>query len=76
MLPRAGRSTAALTQWLAPTFGADLVLAPDLDRIEAPSPDRAALWERVSKAAFLTINEQRAATGYGAVAGGDTVPAG
>ena len=73
VLPLAGRITAALTQWLTPSFGADLVLAPDLDRIEALSPDRAALWERVGKATFLTVNEQRAATGYGAVAGGDTL---
>jgi len=76
VLPLAGRIAAALTQWLAPSFGGELTLAPDLDRIEALSPDRAALWERVSKAVFLTVNEQRAATGYGAVAGGDTVPAG
>src|SRR3569623_1109993 len=76
VLPLAGRIAAALTQWLAPSFGGELTLAPDLDRIEALSPDRAAVWERVSKAVFLTVNEQRAATGYGAVAGGDTVPAG
>ena len=57
--------------WLAPVFGADVRLAVDTDRIEALSPDRAALWERVTKAPFLTINEKRAATGYGAVPGGD-----
>ena len=74
MLPLAGRITAALTQWLAPSFGADLMLMPDIDRIEALSPDRAALWDRVSKAAFLTVNEKRAATGYGALAGGDALP--
>jgi HK97 family phage portal protein len=73
VLPLAGRIASALTQWLTPSFGAELVLAPDLDRIEALSPDRAALWERVGKATFLTVNEQRAATGYGAVAGGDTL---
>ena len=76
VLPLAGRITAALTQWLAPTFGAGLALAPDLDRIEALSPDRAALWERVGRATFLTVNEQRAAIGYGAVAGGDGESAG
>ncbi|HXD46587.1 MAG TPA: phage portal protein [Pseudolabrys sp.] len=75
VLPLAGRIATALTQWLAPSFGADLVLAADTDRIEALSADRAALWQRVSQAPFLTVNEQRAATGYGAVAGGDTVPA-
>ena len=71
VLPLAGRIAGALTQWLAPSFGGGLTLAVDTDRIEALSPDRAALWERVTKAPFLTVNEKRAATGYGAVAGGD-----
>ncbi len=72
VLPLAARIGAALTQWLAPSFGAGLTLAVDTDRIEALSPDRAALWERVTKAPFLTVNEKRTATGYGAVSGGDT----
>jgi len=34
------------------------------------------LWERVRRSDFLTINEKRAAVGYGAVEGGDAlVPA-
>ena len=74
VLPLGGRIAAALTQWLAPSFGAGLSLGVDTDRIEALSVDRAALWERVTKAPFLTVNEKRAATGYGAVAGGDTLP--
>ena len=73
VLPLASRIGNALTQWLAPSFGAGLGLAVDTDRIEALSLDRAALWERVTKAPFLTINEKRAATGYGAVAGGDVM---
>ena len=72
VLPLANRIGAALTQWLAPSFGDGLALAVDADRIEALSADRAALWDRVSKAAFLTVNEKRAGTGYGAVSGGDT----
>jgi HK97 family phage portal protein len=71
VLPLAGRIAGALTQWLQPAFGAGLTLAVDTDRIEALAPDRAALWERVSKAPFLTVNEKRAAVGYGAVPGGD-----
>ncbi|HWE78003.1 MAG TPA: phage portal protein [Pseudolabrys sp.] len=74
VLPLANRITGALTQWLVPAFGADLTLAPDTDRIEALSADRAALWDRVTRAPFLTDNEKRAATGYGALAGGDTLP--
>ena len=46
-------------------------LAVDTDRIDALAADRAALWERVTKAPFLTVNEKRAAVGYGAVEGGD-----
>jgi HK97 family phage portal protein len=71
VLPLAGRIGAALSQWLQPAFGAGLTLAVDTDRVEALAPDRAALWERVSKATFLTVNEKRAAVGYGALAGGD-----
>jgi phage portal protein BeeE len=72
VLPLAGRIGSALTQWLAPSFGEGLALAVDTDRIEALAADRAALWERVTKASFLTVNEKRAAVGHGAVAGGDT----
>jgi HK97 family phage portal protein len=71
VLPLATRVGAALTQWLAPAFGEGLRLAVDTDRIEALSADRAALWQRVTKAPFLTLNEQRAAVGYGPLAGGD-----
>jgi HK97 family phage portal protein len=71
VLPLANRIGAALTQWLAASFGAGMTLAVDTDRIEALSADRAALWERVTKAPFLTVNEKRIATGYGAVEGGD-----
>jgi len=75
VLPLGGRIAAALTQWLAPSYGAGLALVADTDKIEALSGDRAALWERVSKAPFLTVNEKRAATGYGAVQGGDVFAA-
>ncbi|OYY06593.1 MAG: phage portal protein [Rhizobiales bacterium 35-68-8] len=73
VLPLANRIGAAMTQWLAPAFGDGLMLAIDTDKIEALSPDRAALWERVTKAPFLTVNEKRAATGYGALPGGDSL---
>jgi HK97 family phage portal protein len=72
VLPLANRIGAALTQWLAPGFGSGLALVVDADRIEALSADRAALWERVTKAPFLTVNEKRNAVGYGAIAGGDS----
>src|SRR5258707_13672500 len=42
---RYARIGRALTHWLAPVFGNALMLAVDSDKIEALSPDRAALWE-------------------------------
>jgi phage portal protein BeeE len=71
VLPLANRIAASLVQWLAPSFGSGLTLAVDADKIEALSSDRTALWERVIKAPFLTVNEKRAAVGYGAIEGGD-----
>ena len=71
VLPLAGRIGCALTHWLSPVFGENLMLAADTDRIEALNADRATLWERVSKAPFLTVNEKRLAAGYGPIEGGD-----
>ena len=71
VLPLAARTGAALTQWLGGSFGGNLRLAVDTDRIDALSADRAALWDRVTSAPFLTLNEKREATGYAPVEGGD-----
>lgn len=71
VLPLAGRIGCALTHWLAPVVGEGLLLSADIDKIEALSADRTALWERVSKAPFLSVNEKRLAAGYGPIDGGD-----
>ncbi len=76
VLPLAARTAAALSQWLGPRFGPGLRLAFDMDRIEALSTEREALWNRVAAADFLTINEKRAAVGYQPVPGGDAPPPG
>jgi phage portal protein BeeE len=54
----------ALTGWLAPAYGT-LRLEPDLDRIEALSGEREALWRRIGAADFLDCDEKREAVGYG-----------
>src|SRR4029453_8872297 len=61
ILPLATRTAKALSQWLSPAYGAPLELRPDLDAIEALTPEREALWSRIDKATFLTPNENRTA---------------
>ena len=65
VLPLLNRVAAAISNWLSPAYGATLTLRPDLDQIEALSPERDALWTRIDKATFLTNDEKRAAAGYG-----------
>jgi HK97 family phage portal protein len=71
VLPLAQRVGSSIAQWLSPQFGEAIRVTIDTDRIDALAADRAALWDRVSNAAFLTLNEKREAVGYGPVAGGD-----
>jgi len=66
VLPLLNRVLQDLTHWLAPAYGAELRLEPDLDRVEALAPERESLWRRVGDAAFLSDDEKRAAVGYGA----------
>jgi len=65
VLPLANRTLQSVAHWLSPSFGADLRLEPDLDRIEALASERTALWQRVGAADFLDRDEKRAAVGYG-----------
>ncbi|MFC5067792.1 phage portal protein [Flaviflagellibacter deserti] len=66
VLPLLGRVLGDIAHWLGPAFGeAALRVEPDLDRIEALSSDREALWRRVEAASFLTDEEKRQAVGYG-----------
>jgi HK97 family phage portal protein len=71
VLPLASRVGASLAQWLAPQVGDGVRLVIDTDRVDALAADRAAHWERIADAPFLTLNEKREATGYAPVEGGD-----
>ena len=61
VLPLMQRLARALSGWLAPAYGGELRLAPDLDAVEALSPEREALWARMERASFLSDDEKRAA---------------
>jgi HK97 family phage portal protein len=73
VLPLVGRSAAALTRWLCPRFGDALRLTFDADAVEALAAAREAVWDKLSAADFLTVNEKRAAAGYSPVPGGDAL---
>jgi hypothetical protein len=65
VLPVVDRNAKAIANWLSPAFGAELELRPDLDQVEALSPEREALWTRLQSVSFLTDDEKRIAIGYG-----------
>jgi HK97 family phage portal protein len=69
VLPLVTRTMKAMSGWLAPSFGGGLELRPLLDGVDALANERAALWDRVSRADFLTVDEKRAAVGYGPLGG-------
>jgi HK97 family phage portal protein len=71
VLPLASRVGGAIAHWLSPQFGEGLRIVVDSDRIDALASDRAALWDRIANAPFLTLNEKREATGYAPVEDGN-----
>ncbi|KAF0211907.1 MAG: Phage portal protein HK97 [Methylocystaceae bacterium] len=64
VLPLVARVQKSFQAWLQPGFGS-FRLDYNADRLEALASERASEWERVGKAAFLTLDEQREALGYG-----------
>ncbi len=68
VLPLVCRMTKAFSAWLGPAYGGSLEMRPDLDQVEGLSGEREALWARLDKAAFLTVDEKRAAVGYAPLA--------
>ena len=66
MLPLVARVQKSFEAWLQPGFG-PFRFDYNADRLEALADERAMEWERVGKAPFLTIDEQREAVGYAAM---------
>ena len=71
VLPLVSRVGVSLVQWL--DTAENLRAVVDTDRIDALASDRAALWDRVVKADFITLNEKREAVGYAPIDGGDRI---
>ena len=74
IVPLVARTAAQLTRWLTPKFGDGLRIGYDIDAIPALVEDRQASWDKLENASFLTLNEKRAAAGYGPVEAGNVLP--
>ncbi|MGJ0391991.1 MAG: phage portal protein [Methylocystis sp.] len=64
VLPLVTRVQKSFQAWLAPGYG-PFRLDYNADRLEALASERAAEWDRIGKAHFLTLDEQREAVGCG-----------
>ncbi|RTL89139.1 MAG: phage portal protein [Hyphomicrobiales bacterium] len=64
VLPLVTRVQKSVQGWLQPAFEA-FRFDYNADRLDALAAQRASEWERVGGAAFLTLDEQREALGYG-----------
>lgn len=71
ILPHLEMIKSEFNQWLAPFFGEALSFDYDTDSIPALAPKREALWGKIEKASFLTINEKRSLVGYSPIPNGD-----
>lgn len=71
VIPLVARTARSLSNWLAPKFGTHLRISYDVDAVDALALERETVWNRLSAASFLTLNERRAAAGYSPVQGGD-----
>ncbi|MEM6852266.1 MAG: phage portal protein, partial [Pseudomonadota bacterium] len=72
VLPLVAKAAEAMTNWLGARFDA-ATIAPDIANAEATSAEREAMWARLERVSFLTINEKRAAAGYPPVDDGDAL---
>ncbi len=71
VLPMLNHVVGELNNWLCPQFGDDISIEYDLDKIEALSPRRKEMWDRINGAAFMTLNEKRITMGLEPIEGGD-----
>jgi HK97 family phage portal protein len=65
VMPILGMLLSELNVWLMPRYGEGLTLRPNEDAVLGLAPRRESLWDRISAADFLSIDEKREALGYG-----------
>jgi HK97 family phage portal protein len=65
--PLVRKTAGSLSLWLSQHLGSAVTLTPDFDAVDAMNETRETLWQAVTAADFLSIDEKRAALGYGPV---------
>jgi HK97 family phage portal protein len=65
VLPQITRVISGIDHWLSPMYADRPELDFDPDSISALTDKRQAQWSKIETANFLTLNEKRAAAGYG-----------
>lgn len=63
IVPLVKRTANSVARWLNPIVDGELSIIPDLGAIEALNEDRAALWQRINAADFLSDDEKRKLVG-------------
>lgn len=64
VIPVGGLLCDALNLWLTPTYGDDLCLGVDVDKVEALAEQRQARWDSINAAVFISTDEKREAMGF------------
>ncbi|KAF8818501.1 phage portal protein [Rickettsia endosymbiont of Cardiosporidium cionae] len=73
IIPLLNKLSGALSHWLSCWFNEELIIHYDLDSISALNKKRERLWERISGADFMTLNEKRAIVGLAPLEDGDNI---
>ena len=73
IIPLAENTIDHISKWLAKLSGENYTLKLDKDNISAIADKREAIWERLEKVNFMTINEKRKQVGLAKIEGGDDI---
>jgi HK97 family phage portal protein len=62
--PLVNKTAQSLSLWLSQHLGESISLTPDFDGVDAMNETREPLWQAVTAADFLTVDEKRAVLGF------------
>jgi phage portal protein BeeE len=62
------KTAQSLSLWLSQHLGESISLTPDFDGVDAMNETREPLWQAVTAADFLTVDEKRKMLGFGPMA--------